>query len=63
MTYIENLKIIMSTQNNLIIITGSAKHCGAQLYIYIYIHSSQIFERQKKMAYKISGSVRKTASS
>jgi hypothetical protein len=30
-------KFIMSTQNNLINITGSAKHRRAQLYIYIYI--------------------------
>jgi hypothetical protein len=61
MTYIENLKII--TQNNLIIITGSAKHCGVQLYIYISPVVLKFFERQKKMAYKISGSVRKTANS
>jgi hypothetical protein len=29
-------KIIMSTKNNLIIVIGSVKQCGTQMFIYIY---------------------------
>jgi hypothetical protein len=45
--YIDYNKIIMSTQNNLIIVSGSVKQRGAQIYILIILYKSRLNEIHK----------------